>query len=227
MKINLITLLLCFSAFSFSILAQDKPVVQPTPKDEQTKTETKPTAKDYENLLAKLKSGDTRIDYKALRMAYTETEDYSPYGIDADERTAIFKALNDKKYKDVIKAADKVLAANYVEMNAHYASAVANGELGDTKKADFHKAVFLGLIDSIVRGKDGKTAKTAYEVICVPEEYMLLNYFGYRRGSQALANENGSKFDILTVTDPEKNETFKLYFNIDIVWKGYEKVFGK
>lgn len=183
-----------------------------------------PTA--YDQLLAKLKAGDTGIDYKALRMSYAETKDYNPYGIDAEERSNLLKALSDKRYKSALAIAEGILKTNYVEMNSHFASYVAYRELGDKAKSDYHKAVFSGLINSILNGADGKTAKTAYVVICVPEEYVVVNYLEYRRGSQALANEDGHKFDILTVTD-NRNNSLKLYFNIDIVWKGYEKMFSK
>lgn len=179
----------------------------------------------YDELLKKLKGGDTSIDFKALRMSYTETKDYSSYGIDAQERSNMFRLLNEKNYKEAIKAAEKILKTNYVEMNSHMVMAIGHRELGDTKKFDFHKAVYSGLIDSIISGVDGKTPKTAFVVLSVPEEYAILQALEYKRGSQALFTEDGHKFDVLTVTSPKTNETLKLYFNIDIVWKGYEKMF--
>ena len=111
-------------------------------------------------------------------------------------------------------------------MNAHFVAFIANRDLGDTKRAEHHKVVFAGLLGSIMSGADGKTPASAYHVICVPEEYVLLSYLGHKKQSQALFNEGGSKFDILTVTD-EKGATQKLYFNIDVVWKGYEKLYKK
>jgi hypothetical protein len=219
MKITLI--LFVFLLFTTVSLAQPPVKAGAVP----VKSADEP-AKTYEDLLAKLKAGDTGIDYKALRMAYTATKDYSSYGIDGDMKTKLFKALGEKKYKDAVDIAEEVLKTNYVEMNAHFVAFVSHRELGDAKKSEYHKAVFSGLINSILNGVDGKTAKTAYVVICVPEEYVVLNYLGHRRGDQALVNEDGHKFDVLTVTS-EKNETLKLYFNIDIVWKGYEKMFSK
>lgn len=193
----------------------------------QTPAKTADTpAPSYEDLVAKLKAGETGIDYKALRMAYTQTKNYSAYGTDAEEKNKLFKALSEKRYKDVLPVAEGILKTNYVDMNAHFTSFVAYRELGDAEKSEYHKTVFKGLIDSILNGADGKSAKTAYVVIYVPEEYVVLNYLGHKRGDQALVMEDGHRFDILTVTS-ESNETLKLYFNIDIVWKGYEKMFSK
>jgi hypothetical protein len=190
------------------------------------KTDDKPSSKIYETLLSKLKDGDTAIDFKALRMSYTETKDFSAYGVDPDMRSKLFKANADKKYADAISVANEILKTNYVDMNAHFVAFIAYRESGDAKRSQFHKAVFDGLINSILDGADGKSAKTAYTVIYVPEEYVVINFLGYKRGNQALAVEDGHRFDILTVTD-DANKTHKLYFNIDIVWKGYEKMFGK
>ncbi|HEX8368039.1 MAG TPA: DUF4919 domain-containing protein [Pyrinomonadaceae bacterium] len=221
-KIKFIGLLLSLFIFTFSGQAQD------ASKTEAVKTtQEKTSAKDYEDLLGKLKKGDTNIDFKKLRFAFTETKNYSPYGNRSEDGEKMSQAFREKNYKDALKSAEKVLETSYVDINAHFIAAVASKEAGNNEKFEFHKKVYLGLINSIINGKDGKSAKTAFEVIYVPEEYALLNYLGYRRGSQTLVNENGSKFDVLTVTNPENNETLKLYFNIDTVWKGYEKVFGK
>ena len=103
--------------------------------------------------------------------------------------------------------------------------AVAYRESGNTEKFDFHKAVYLGLVNSILDSGDGKSAKTAYIVIDVAEEYALLRALGLDRGSQALRTEGGHKYDLLTVTDPKNNDKKEIWFNIDAVWKGYEKIF--
>ena len=222
---KILTFAMCCLFLNIAAQAQGLPSEQP--KQTDVKAAQKLTAKDYDDLLAKLKKGDTAIDFTKLRFAYAETKDYSPYGIGADEKKALFDAFNGKKYEEALKKAEEILKTNYVEMNAHFVAFVSNQELGKSEKSEFHRKVFTGLINSILDGADGKTAKTAYKVICVPEEYVVLNFLGLRRTSQALTDENGSKFDILTVVDNKTNESAKLYFNIDTVWKGYEKVLGK
>lgn len=218
MKTKLIALLICLAAAAAAIQAQNNQTVSKPEKSQ---------ALNYADLATKLKNGDTKIDFLALRMAYTETKEYSPYGTGADETNPMFKAFGDKKYKDALRLADKILKENYVEMNAHYISSLANDALGNKEKATFHKEVFLGLINSIVAGKDGKSAKTAYGVISVPEEYVVLRTLGWQRGEQALITEDGHQFDVLTVKNLKTNEIVKMYFNIDTVFKAYGKIFGK
>jgi hypothetical protein len=182
---------------------------------------------DYNTLVDKLKSGDTSIDFKALRIAYSQTRDYSPYGSDRDSQAAMFEAAKSKKYKDAIKEADKILKNNYVDMEAHITEAIAYRELGDTAKADLHKAIGNGLVNSVLNSGDGKSAKTAYVVISTGEEYTILRALGLRPASQSLDHIDGHTFDVMTGTNPKTNETVKIFFNIDIVWAAETKLFGK
>jgi hypothetical protein len=180
----------------------------------------------YDELLAKVQGGDTKIDYKALRMAYSQTKDASPYGSDRDTRSAMNKALADKKYKDAIKSADQILKEDYTNPFAHLANAIAYRELNDTAKADYHKAVYLGLVNSIIAGADGKTPTTAFTVISTEEEYSVMQAFGYPVGGQSLVNKDGHTYDVLHGTDPKTSEKVDVYFNIDIVWAMETKMFS-
>jgi hypothetical protein len=179
----------------------------------------------YEELLAKLKGGDTKIDYKALRLAYAQTKDASPYGSGGDVRVAMNKALTAKNYKDAIKSADAILKDDYVNPYAHLAEAIAYSELKDNEKYEFHKAVYLGLINSILQGADGKTPETAYTVIATEEEYAVMQALKFQVGGQSLNNKNGHTFDVLHGTD-SNGAKVDVWFNIDIVWAMETKMFG-
>lgn len=207
MKIKLLILITLTFLLNISILAQAQNL----------------TAKDYKDLVSKIKSGDTKTDYKKLRLSFVETENYSSYGY-REGREGLFKALNDKKFDEAIKNADSILDKCYVELNAHYVSAIANRELGKNDKFEFHRDIYIGLINSILDGGDGKSTKTAWTVITIDEEYAILNYLGFQRTTQSLLAEDGHRFDVLQAFNiKNKEETAKFYFNIDIVWKGYEK----
>ena len=220
-------MLLCLVVLTFAVKAQDNPSVQPTPKPEPTqlKTEQTYTAQDYADQLAKLKGGDTNIDYTALRMGFVETEDYSYSGTDKAELEKMYKPYNDKKYKDALKQAEKILEKNYVEANAHYVAYNSATELKDEKKAEFHKAVLLGLLSSIKNGNDGLSAEKPFKVITIDEEYTMLRFLGYQRGGQALQNFGGHQFDVLTATNAKTSQQVKFYFNIDVVWKAETDIF--
>ena len=179
----------------------------------------------FTTIVTKLKAGDTKVDYKALRMASVDSKSAASGQPDDDEYKKAVDAYNSKKYKAAISAAEKALEEGYLGIDAHMLLAVAYRESGNNEKFDFHKAVYLGLVNSILAGADGKSAKTAYVVIDVAEEYALLRALGLNRGSQALRAEDGHKYDLLTVTDPETNKTREVWFNIDAVWKMYDNIF--
>jgi hypothetical protein len=87
---------------------------------------------------------------------------------------------------------------------------------GDSAKADFHRYVFKGLIDSVQSGGDGKSTEKAYVVISTDEEYALLNFLGLRPTGQALLNVGEHSYDKLSAVDPKTNEKREFFFQIDI-----------
>jgi Domain of unknown function (DUF4919) len=166
-------------------------------------------------LLERAKKSDATLDFRELRMAYTETTNYSPYGGDRETRKAMFAALSAKEYDHAVEFAEKILAKNYVEINAHFVAYVAHRESGRAEKATFHKYMFDGLVKSITNSGDGKTAETAFVVITTDEEYTLFNVLGLRPAGQALVAQNGHSFDRMTATNPKTNEAVVYFFNID------------
>ena len=92
-------------------------------------------------------------------------------------------------------------------------------EMGATEKAEFHKAVFLGLVRSILNSGDGKSLEKAWVVINVREEYVLLRVLGFRPSGQSLVNQNGHSYDVMKVKNAEDGTEQTIYFNVDIPFK--------
>ena len=215
LKNKFLMLALCFLTLTFSVAAQNN-----TTGDKAKAQST------YNDLLAKLKGGDTKIDYKALRTSFAEINEYNYDGISKEEREKMFKPFNEKNYKDALKEINKIAEKNYVDANVHYVAYQANKELKDDKNAEFHKAVLIGLLSSIQNGNDGKTAKTAFLPINISEEYNLINFLGLKFESQGTTVEDGHHFDAMSVVNPKTNDKTKLYFNIDKIWEAETKLFG-
>ncbi len=169
----------------------------------------------YEVLLEKLKNKDQSLDFKDLRLAYTETSHYSPYGSDKESQKAMFAAIKASQWDEVLKQSAATLDRNYLDINAHFGAFLANQGKGVTEKAEFHKFVARGLLDSILNSADGKSMDTAFVVISTDEEYALFSALGLRVTAQALINEKGHNYDKMTAVDPKTNETLIYYFNID------------
>jgi hypothetical protein len=176
-----------------------------------------PTAaqkEDYAATVKRLKGGEQNVDFGALRIAFTETRDYSGY--DDGDRAKLIGALNAKDYKGALNLANARLEKDFVDLNAHYVAAIANNELKNHDQAEFHTKIFNGLMDSIILGRDGLTAANAYDVISTTEEYIVMGYLGYGYpSSQALMEENGHHYDKLTATNSKTKKTAGIYFNID------------
>jgi hypothetical protein len=170
----------------------------------------------YDLLLAKLTAGDANIDYKALRVAYVGSKDASPYGSSVDARRAMNAAVIEKRYDDAIKMADDILKTSYLSPDAHIAKSISYAAQGNTQKAEFHKAVYLGLINSILANGDGSKPETAYVVINVEEAYAVMKSLGYTVWGQAVNRQGEHTFDVLSGTNEKTQQSVKLYFNLDL-----------
>jgi hypothetical protein len=199
---RLVFILLALFALPFFVAAQDSPA-------------------DYATLLAKLKAGDTNIDYGRLRLSYVDSPEYKQAKDVSKSEKAMIPAINAKEYKEALKDAEVVLANDYVNMDAHFVAFIANRELGATDKADFHRTVFRGLVDSIIHSGDGKSTEKAWVVINVDEEYVILRVLGFRPSGQSLINKDGHSYDEMKVKNVEDGTEQTFYFNVDISMKHF------
>jgi hypothetical protein len=176
----------------------------------------------YAKLLERVKGGDLTIDFKRLRFSYMDSPEYRTAKNTDEQAEAMIAAINANDFPAALKSAEVVLANDYVDLDAHFAEFVANRELHHDSEANFHKAVFEGLVRSITDSGDGKSDKTAYVVITTHEEYVLLRVMGLSPGQQSLKHSNHHSYDILEAKDPKTNQTVTLYFNVDVPFKHYQ-----
>jgi hypothetical protein len=176
---------------------------------------------EYAALLASLKAGNTAIDYTRLRLSYMESPEYKAARDTSKSEDAMSDALNKKDYPSALKNAETVLESDYVNIDAHYVALVANREMGATDKAEFHRTVFRGLINSILNSGDGKSLTTAWVVIKVHEEYVILRVLGFRPSEQSLMHQDGHSYDVMKVKNAQDGTEQTFYFNVDIPFKHY------
>ncbi len=172
---------------------------------------------DYETLVARIKGGDMTVDFKALRFAFAAKTPTEARSADPKLHGQMLALFNQKKFKDVVKIADGIHKSTFVDMNSHIMAAMAHQGLGDAKMAKFHESVYLGLVNSILKDADGNTPSTAYHVISIAEEYVLLNALELKRGTQVVEAVDGHNYHVLTANDKGSNEAVKLYFKLDKV----------
>lgn len=182
-----------------------------------------PLINDYQTLVAKVKNGDTNIDFKALRISYTKTPAYNPYR--EDENTPLmFEALHAKEFSKAVEYAQLILEKNYVDIDAHYVSRAAYGEMGNKDRSAFHHKVAMGLIDSIASG-NGSSPEEALQVINTREEYIMLSVAGLELQQQKLQQYNDKNYDVAEVISRKNGETFILYFDVTIPFEWLNQSF--
>jgi len=173
----------------------------------------------YAKLLERVKGGDLSIDFKQLRFSYMDSPEYDAAKDTENESKAMIDAMNAEDFATTIKNADVVLANDYVDMDAE---SIAHRQLHHDAQADFHKAVFTGLLRSITDSGDGKSEKTAYTVIRTHEEYVLLRVRGLVPGEQTLKTSGGHHYDVMEAKDPKTDASITLYFNVDVPIRHHE-----
>lgn len=169
----------------------------------------------YESLLEKVKKQDPSVDFTALRMAYADLPFKKGQTTDTDLRKQLFPALGEKNYDKAIEIAGKVLAKNYLDIDAHIVSALAYEEKHDAEQEKLHNFVAEGLCRSILGSGDGQTLETAYVVISVEEEYTILRVLGWHLKEQTLLEGGGHHYDKMDVFNPKTQQKTTVYFNID------------
>jgi hypothetical protein len=171
----------------------------------------------YPKLVERVKAGDHTVSFMDLRFAYDDYRTNNKVPDVTEQRKAMNKSLNSKDYKTALGLADKVLAVNFVDMDAHMVAYAANLELKVKDQAEFHKRVFQGLLQSIVDSGTGKAPETGWHVIDVHEEYIFLRAMGVvLPQSQSLIRKNGHAYDEIKFKNPKTGELQTVYFNVDV-----------
>lgn len=121
----------------------------------------------YDELTARAAAGDKSVNFTVLRAAYPFTKQWDAY---SKQSGPIMEQANvAAKGKDCITALEKLEEV----LNIDYTAIVAHRVRRDCLKGDaarIESRVADGLMDSLMRGGNGKTEETAYPVMSMHEE---------------------------------------------------------
>jgi hypothetical protein len=181
-------------------------------------------APSYPTLLAKVKAGDTKIDYTALRLSYAVSDGYDGYAMaSGDAKNAMIATFNRGDCKKALVHALAVIEAVYIDVDAHTVASRCYGKARDAAKSSFHGAVVSGLEASILASGDGKSEKTAFVAVLIDEEYNVLRLKKLRRASQKIVKgKDGRAYDVMQATDASGGKV-TLYFQIDAILAGLDR----
>ena len=181
----------------------------------------------YEMLVAQLKSGNSAIDYKALRYARAEQPGYNPYEALADpDKGDLIRAMAGNDLARVSTLANQIIERDYTDIDAHAALAAVFERRGQRQQAAFELAVANGLLASIRESGDGMTVDTAYVVIGVAEEYSFLGAIGVQVARQSLVQSGRGPVDALEVVNPANGERQTVYFDVSRLFAALARLGG-
>ena len=182
----------------------------------QGQTPAKDSSQDpsaYKLMIGKIRAGDKSINYGELRRAYVEWLNDGKGTKEAPNREAMVTAFNAKNYAKAVELGEQVVDYEFVNPGLLGAIAEAYDKLGNADKAAFFKETAEKARHGLYLSGDGKTAKTAYFVMSIDEEYRVMRGLGYSVSIQSLAAIDGQSYDILSGKD-ESGKSVELYFNI-------------
>lgn len=180
----------------------------------------------YDSLVALVRGGDTTIDLRQLRLAFSELPEFDPYSINGRVKE-MAEAARDGAWELAAQIADSILETCYVSLPAHRTLALACSELGRTECASFHTGILARLVRSIVRIGNGSSPETAWSVISVEEEHALIEAAGLEFQGQSLLQNMGHFYDRVEVNDPFTNTDRLIYFNVDIPTERMQAQLGR
>jgi len=159
-------------------------------------------------------------EYLNLRLNYSKSPEYNPYDSELYEIIKECDKLIDAgKFNEAIEKAKIGLKKDKYNIQLLVCMASVYRAIGDVENADRYRRLWSGLGSSILAGGDGKSAKSAFTVISVDEEYAVLQALKLRPVGQKHIIIDGVNFDVHKVKKEGADTEFDLYFNIDVPFK--------
>lgn len=177
----------------------------------------------YDSLMQRFIKGDTTLTLDEVKYVfygcyYSLKYDYT------NPSQELMTAYKEKRYEDVLNLGSKELKKSPAQLAILFRMCVAALEQEDEEKAQLYKTRLLQIVDVILSSGDGKSAKTAYKVLEVSDEYVILyGVFGVNVKQQALSGN----CDIMTVYEGENlDETVDIYFDVTLHMATLNNLFG-
>lgn len=170
----------------------------------------------YNKLVAEALKDPDAADWAALREAYTRTSNYQPYNSD-DLWQVMSRHADIAKKQSSVEAQEEYRRlylthfANYIaQTNA--LKAVGDSGLPDISPVTAQKAR-AGLIKALMDSGDGRTPETAYKVIDIKEEYLILQSLKVKFKKRPVKTIGNEVYDIF---DPVEENTSldPVHFNV-------------
>jgi hypothetical protein len=167
----------------------------------------------YDELAAKVNSGDLKVDWRALRLAARVGEIAGGYDLLAANRRAI-ASYQKGDNEEALKTAREVEQHSIADGQAHLTAMNSLIVLGRQHEADKERGILQALLESITKSGDGKSAKTAWFAVGIQEEYVYMYALQVEFKQQHSLQQDSHWYDAVLVTDKSGKDKV-LWFNTD------------
>jgi len=169
----------------------------------------------YPKLLHRFMQGDTTLsddELVLLNHGYTLRPEYSPYGQGLTE-DSLYQYNREEKFAAALEAGNRYLLENPVSLRANIAMVIACRRLGLFDDSDKYQRRIRQLMRAILATGSGRSPDSAYAVINVRDEYVVLNYLGYSSSSQSLIRgKSGRSYDKLEAVSRKGSSDRKVFY---------------
>ena len=181
----------------------------------------------YARLCERFESGDTTLTPDQCATVYYGFAAQSRYngslGYGEEDAMAL---IEQDKPQEAFALCERILSKAPVSLQGHMTLLLAAGRAAVPPEQAYRYAIrFDGLLDAVFRSGDGRSVRTAFRVLSVADEYVVMQALGVESVlSQSLVEEHYDRIEISGATDYEGDE---IYFDVSLPMKHLDKVFGK
>lgn len=174
-----------------------------------------PEESEYRRLLAEAQQLSFTLDFDALRRAFVDSPEYNPYGgVKLAGLAEAYNSVEESEFDECLEHVDRVLADNYMSLEAHMIGVVCSGRSADFDREDRHRYMVEGLMESIESSGDGRSQDSAYQTISTSELRGFVRLKGLQVLEQSIVYDQRGIYDKMQVRDPESGDEYALYFNV-------------
>ncbi|WP_185962685.1 DUF4919 domain-containing protein [Thalassomonas sp. M1454] len=237
-----IILILSISIFGCSSNGSQEPVAQnnPTPSTQQSSKQSEQIKQadqvehleqvesssytqaneQYQGLLKKVKTTPNFEYVKALKLTYIHTEYYQPFmGKEAELIADMYSNIESKNWLACSDVSSKILATNYISLDAHYGAMACSFESNLVEQGKYHRTIMTHLLQAMWQSGDGLSPMSPLFCTSKSELYAFLKFSGFTLITQSLLEFEDKTYDVITVKDPDSNKEFELFFDISSQWQ--------
>ena len=182
----------------------------------------------YARLCERFESGDTTLAPDQCGTVYYGFAAQSRYNgsLGYGEVDAMTLIEQQDKPQEAFALCERILNKAPVSLQGHMMLLLAAGRAAIPPEQACRYAIrFDGLLDAVFRSGDGRSVRTAFRVLSVADEYVVMQALGVESVlSQSLVEEHYDRIEISGATGYEGDE---IYFDVSLPMKHLDKVFGK